>query len=60
MANRHVEIGDIWIDVSVREGHALTADVTEHPVEAQDDLQHDQSTQDDREHHHLGRRPKRG
>lgn len=33
MAIRHVEIGDIWIDVSVREGHALTAEVTEHPVE---------------------------
>ena len=31
---RHVEIGDIWIDVSVREGHALTAEVTEHPVES--------------------------
>jgi len=38
VANRHVEIGDIWIDVSVREGHALTADVTEHPVEAGADV----------------------
>jgi hypothetical protein len=30
----HVTIGDIWIDVSVREGHDIAADVTEHPVEA--------------------------
>ena len=38
MATRHVEIGDIWIDVSVREGHALTAEVTEHPVETGADV----------------------
>jgi len=38
VANRHVEIGDIWIDVSVREGHALTAEVTEHPVETGADV----------------------
>lgn len=31
---RHVTIGDIWIDVSVREGHDLQAEVTEHPVES--------------------------
>ena len=30
----HVTIGDIWIDVSVREGHDLSAEVTEHPVES--------------------------
>jgi Dit-like tail protein len=30
----HVEIGDIWLDVSVREGHDIMADVTEHPVES--------------------------
>jgi hypothetical protein len=31
---RHVTIGDVWIDVSVREGHELQAEITEHPVEA--------------------------
>jgi hypothetical protein len=31
---RHVTIGDVWIDVSVREGHELQAEVTEHPVES--------------------------
>jgi hypothetical protein len=30
---RHVEIGDIWIDVSVEESHEAEAEVSEHPVE---------------------------
>lgn len=30
---KHAEIGDIWIDVSVRESHSAQAEVSEHPVE---------------------------
>lgn len=30
---RHVEIGDIWVDVSIRESHSATAEVSDHPVE---------------------------
>lgn len=30
---RHLEIGDIWIDVSVRESHEVSAEVSTHPVE---------------------------
>lgn len=30
---RHARIGDIWIDVSIREQHAYEAEVSEHPVE---------------------------
>lgn len=29
----HVEIGEVWIDVSVRESHEITAEVSDHPVE---------------------------
>lgn len=29
----HVEIDDIWIDVSIKETHGLSAEVTDHPVE---------------------------
>lgn len=29
----HVEIGDVWIDVSIRETHGVGAEVTDHPVE---------------------------
>jgi hypothetical protein len=35
---RHAEIGDVWIDVSVRESHEVTADVTRHPVEEGTDI----------------------
>jgi hypothetical protein len=35
---RHVEIGDIWIDVSVQESHEAEAEVSEHPVEAGADI----------------------
>lgn len=35
---RHAEIGDVWIDVSVRESHDVTADVTRHPVESGTDI----------------------
>jgi hypothetical protein len=37
-ATQHAEIGDIWIDVSVRESHEATADVTRHPVEEGADI----------------------
>lgn len=30
----HVEIGDIWIDVSIHETHGVGAEVTDHPVES--------------------------
>lgn len=30
---RHARIGDIWIDVSIREQHDYAAEVSEHPVE---------------------------
>jgi hypothetical protein len=29
----HVEIGDVWVDVSIRETHGVGAEVTDHPVE---------------------------
>lgn len=29
----HVEIGDVWVDVSLRETHGVGAEVTDHPVE---------------------------
>lgn len=35
---RHVTIDRIWIDVSVREVHGLSSDVTEHPVEQGSDV----------------------
>jgi hypothetical protein len=35
---QHVQIGTIWIDVSVREHHALDAEVTDHPVEQGADI----------------------
>ncbi len=31
---KHVQIGGIWIDVSVREGHGVSAEITDHPVES--------------------------
>ncbi len=34
----HVWIDEIWLDVSVREAHGLSADVTEHPVESGADV----------------------
>jgi hypothetical protein len=34
----HVEIGTIWIDVSVSETHSLSAEVSEHPVETGPDV----------------------
>lgn len=30
---QHALIGDVWLDVSVRETHAITAEVSDHPVE---------------------------
>lgn len=35
---QHVEIGDVWVDVSIRESHEATADVTLHPVEEGTDI----------------------
>jgi hypothetical protein len=29
----HVEIGDVWVDVSIHETHGVGAEVTDHPVE---------------------------
>lgn len=34
----HVEIGTVWIDVSVSETHSLSAEVSEHPVEVGQDV----------------------
>ncbi len=33
MPSVHAQIGSIWIDVSVKEEHGVSAEVTEHPVE---------------------------
>lgn len=34
----HVMIGDVWVDVTIREGHGISAEVTEHPVELGSDV----------------------
>jgi hypothetical protein len=34
----HVELGTVWIDVSVSESHSLSAEVSEHPVESGTDV----------------------